>query len=110
MKIRKGDDIIVLQGKDRGKRGRVAFALPTKGRHGKVIVDGINTAKRHTKPRSATQPGGIITKDMPLDVSNVAIVCPNCGKATRIGYRFEPDGSKVRICRKCESDVPEPKE
>jgi large subunit ribosomal protein L24 len=107
MKIRKGDNVRVLQGKDRGKEGRVAFALPAEG---KVIVDGINTAKRHTKPRSAQQPGGIITKDMPLDVSNVAIVCPGCGKATRVGYRFEPDGTKVRVCRKCESDLPEPKE
>jgi large subunit ribosomal protein L24 len=107
MKIRKGDNVRVLQGKDRGKEGRVAFAFPAKG---KVIVDGVNTARRHTKPRSAQQPGGIITKDMPLDASNVAIVCPGCGKATRVGYRFEPDGAKVRVCRKCDADLPEPKE
>jgi large subunit ribosomal protein L24 len=107
MKIRKGDNVRVLSGKDRGKEGRVAFAFPEKG---KVIVDGINTARRHTKPRSATQPGGIITKDMPLDVSNVAIICSGCGKATRVGYRFEGDGSKVRVCRKCNADLPEPKE
>jgi large subunit ribosomal protein L24 len=107
MKIRKGDQVEVLSGKDRGRRGRVAFALPARD---KVIVDGLNTAKRHTKPRSQTQPGGIITKDMPLDVSNVAIVCPSCNKATRIGYRFEPDGSKIRVCRKCNEDLPEPKE
>jgi large subunit ribosomal protein L24 len=107
MKIRKGDEVQVLQGKDRNKRGRVAFAFPAKG---KVIVDGINTAKRHTKPRSAQQPGGIITKDMPMDVSNVAIVCPSCSKPTRVGYRFEPDGGKVRVCRKCDADLPEPKE
>jgi large subunit ribosomal protein L24 len=107
MKIRKGDTVRVLQGKDRGKEGRVAFAFPDKR---KVIVDGVNTARRHTKPRSAQQPGGIITKDMPLDASNVGIVCPGCGKATRVGYRFEPDGAKVRVCRKCDTDLPEPKE
>jgi large subunit ribosomal protein L24 len=102
MKIRKGDEVVVLQGKDRGKRGRVAFALPQVG---KVIVDGINTAKRHTKPRAQNQPGGILTKDMPLDVSNVAVVCPSCGKGVRVGYRFEADGTKVRICRSCEGDL-----
>ena len=107
MKVRKGDTVRVLQGKDRGKEGRVAFAFPATG---KVIVDGVNTAKRHTKPRSATKPGGIITKDMPFDVSNVAIVCPACGKATRVGHRFEPGGEKVRVCRKCNADLPESKE
>jgi large subunit ribosomal protein L24 len=103
MKIHKNDEVVVLQGKDKGKRGRVAFAFPAEG---KVIVDGINTAKRHTKPRSQTQPGGIITKDMPIEVSNVAVVCSSCGKGVRVGYRFEPDGSKVRICRSCEGDLP----
>ena len=102
MKIHKGDEVVVLQGKDRGKRGRVAFAFPADD---KVIVDGVNTAKRHTKPRSQTKPGGIITKDMPIEVSNVAVVCSSCGKGVRVGYRFEPDGTKVRICRKCGSDI-----
>ena len=102
MKIRKGDRVQVLQGKDRGKVGDVMFAFPAEG---KVIVDGVNVAKRHTKPRSATQPGGIIDKDMPIDVSSVAIVCDSCGKPTRVGYRFEPDGTKVRVCRKCEADL-----
>jgi large subunit ribosomal protein L24 len=101
MKIRKDDEVEVLAGKDRGKRGRVAFAYPATG---KVIVEGVNVAKRHTKPRSATQPGGIIEKDMPIDVSNVAIVCKSCGKPTRVGYRFDGD-EKVRICRKCEADL-----
>lgn len=101
MKIRKDDEVEVLAGKDRGKRGRVAYAYPDSG---KVIVEGVNVAKRHTKPRSATQPGGIIEKDMPIDVSNVAIVCRSCGKPTRVGYRFDGD-DKVRICRKCEADL-----
>ena len=103
MKIHKGDEVVVLQGKDRGKRGRVAFAFPAKG---KVIVDGINTAKRHTKPRSQTQPGGILTKDMPMQVSNVAVVCNSCDKGVRVGYRFEPDGTKVRVCKSCGGDLP----
>ena len=102
MKIHKNDEVVVLQGKDKGKRGRVAFAFPAEG---KVIVDGINTAKRHTKPQSQSKPGGIITKDMPIEVSNVAVVCPSCAKGVRVGYRFEPDGTKVRICRSCEGDL-----
>ena len=69
---------------------------------GKVIVDGVNIAKKHQKPVSQTNTGGIIDKEMPIPASNVAIVCNSCGKPTRIGYRFEADGTKVRICRKCE--------
>jgi large subunit ribosomal protein L24 len=102
MKIRKGDRVVVLSGKDRGREGTVTRAIPGKGR---VIVDGANVAKRHQKPTKQTQQGGIIDKEMPLDVSNVAILCPSCGKPTRVGHRFEPDGTKVRICRKCEGDL-----
>lgn len=102
MKIRKGDKVQVLQGKDRGKQGEVTFAFPAKG---KVIVDGLNVAKRHQKPTQAMQQGGIIDKEMPLPVSRVAIVCPSCHKPTRVGYRFDADGTKVRICRKCEGDL-----
>ena len=102
MKIRKGDRVKVLTGKDRGKTGTVTRAMPERG---KVIVDGVNIAKRHTKPTSQTNTGGIIDKEMPIAVANVAIICGSCGKATRIGYRFEPDGDKVRICRKCEGDL-----
>jgi large subunit ribosomal protein L24 len=99
MKIKKGDRIRVLTGKDRGKEGQVAYALPAEG---KVIVDGINVAKKHQKPTRKTTQGGIIDKDMPMPVANVALVCPHCGKATRVGYRVDPDGSKSRICKKCE--------
>jgi large subunit ribosomal protein L24 len=102
MKIRKGDRVQVLTGKDRGKTGTVTRSIPTRGR---VIVDGVNIAKKHQKPTSATQQGGIIDKEMPIPVANVAIVCSSCGKPTRIGYRFEADGTKVRICRKCEGDL-----
>jgi large subunit ribosomal protein L24 len=102
MKIRKGDRVRVLTGKDRGKTGTVTRALPDRG---KVIVDGVNVVKRHTKPTSQTNTGGIIDKELPIAVANVAIICGSCGKPTRIGYRFESDGTKVRICRKCEGDL-----
>ena len=101
MKIKKGDRVVVLQGKDRGKQGVVMRALPSIG---KVIVEGVNIAKKHQKPTRATMQGGIIDKDMPLHVSNVAIVCTSCGKHSRIGYRFDGD-TKVRVCRKCGKDL-----
>jgi large subunit ribosomal protein L24 len=102
MKIRKGDRVQVLTGKDRGKTGTVTRAYPERGR---VIVDGVNIAKKHQKPTSQTNTGGIIDKEMPIAVANVAILCGSCGKPTRIGYRFESDGTKVRICRKCGKDL-----
>jgi large subunit ribosomal protein L24 len=105
MKIKKGDRVQVLQGKDRGKQGLVLRVLP---KEGKVIVEGINTAKRHTKPRSATAPGGIVDKDMPLPASSVAVLSPSDGKPTRVGYRFEELGDhvrKVRICKRTGADL-----
>ncbi len=104
MKLRKGDRVKVLSGKERGKEGEVTRALPAEGR---VIVSGVNMAKRHQRATKATMQGGIIDKDMALPVSSVAIVCPNDGQ-TRIGFRFEDTGSgrhKVRICRKCGGDL-----
>ncbi len=101
LKIKKGDRVRVLSGKDRGKEGVVMRSLPAAG---KVIVEGVNMAKKHAKPTRTTMQGGIIDKDMPIDVSNVALICPKDG-ATRVGYRFDGDGTKVRICRKCGQDV-----
>ncbi len=97
LKIRKGDRVVVLKGKDRGKEGTVTRVLPTAG---KVIVDGVNVAKKHQKPTNTTMQGGIIDKDMPIDVSNVAIVSPKDGKATRVGYKLDDEGKKVRICKR----------
>jgi large subunit ribosomal protein L24 len=102
LRIRKGDRVRVLTGKDRGKEGEVSRALPAEGR---VIVDGINVAKKHQKATRATMQGGIIDKDMPIPVANVALVCPTCGAATRVGYRIEDDGNKVRLCKKCGGDL-----
>jgi large subunit ribosomal protein L24 len=102
MKIKKGDTVRILAGKDRGREGEVTRALPSEE---KVIVEGINMAKRHQKPTSATMQGGIMDKAMPLHVSNVAIISPSDGKPTRVGYRFDADGVKVRICRRTGVDL-----
>jgi large subunit ribosomal protein L24 len=101
MKLKKGDRVRVLAGKDIGKEGEITRVLLDENR---VIVEGVNIAKKHQRATRATMQGGIIDKDMPINVSNVAILCTNCGP-TRIGYRFEPDGTKVRVCRKCEGDL-----
>jgi large subunit ribosomal protein L24 len=101
MKIKKGDRVKVLSGKDRGKEGEVMRAIPSRG---KVIVDGVNRVKKNQRQTRATMQGGIIDKDMPIPVSAVAIVCPSCG-ASRIGYRFDDQGRKIRVCRKCGADL-----
>ncbi len=95
MKIKKGDQVVILSGDDKGKNGEVVKAMP---KEGKVVVQGVNLVKRHTKP-SQTTPGGIVTKEAPINVSNVALVDPKSGKATKVGYK-EVNGKKVRIARK----------
>jgi large subunit ribosomal protein L24 len=102
MKLKKGDHVRVIAGKDVGKEGPITRVITDTDR---VIVDGVNVAKRHQRAQGQTMQGGIIDKDMPIHVSNVAIVCPGCDKPTRIGYRFEDDGTKVRVCRKCGKDL-----
>jgi len=102
MKLHKGDRVRVLSGKDRGKEGDVMRVLPKSNR---VIVDGVNVDKRHQRATRATMQGGIIDKDMPINASAVAIVCSNCGPS-RIGYRFDAQGRKIRVCRKCDADLP----
>jgi large subunit ribosomal protein L24 len=102
LKIRKGDRVRVLSGKDRGKEGEVMRALP---REGKVIVEGVNIARKSQRPTRTTQQGGIIDKDMPIQVSNVALVCPACGKPTRVGYKIDASGSKARVCKKCGGEI-----
>ena len=100
MKIRKDDTVVVLSGKDKGKQGKVVRALPDVG---KVIVDGVNVAKRHTKPKQSMQQGGIIDKAMPIDVSNVALVVD--GKVTKVGYRVDADGTKTRVARSTGAEI-----
>ena len=101
--IRRNDTVVVTTGKDSGKRGRVLRVLPEKNR---VVVEGVNIIKRHTKPNPQKQiKGGVVEREAPLHASNVQVVCPECGKATRIGRKILGDGRKVRICRKCEGVV-----
>ena len=102
MKIKKGDRVVVLTGKDRGKSGEVIRTLP---KEGKVIVDGVNVAKKHQRATRATVQGGIIDKDMPLPVSSVAIISPGDGRPTRVGYRVDDQGRKIRICKRTGADL-----
>lgn len=101
MKIRKGDQVIVTTGRDKGKQGEVLRAMP---KDNKVVVQGVNMVKRHTRP-SQTSAGGIISKEAPIDVSNVALIDPETGKATRIGYKVV-DGEKVRVAKKSGKVIP----
>ncbi len=108
--VKKGDTVLVIGGKDRGLRGKVISALPDTDR---VLVEGANRIKKHTKVTTSTrgsQQGGIITQEAPVHVSNVQVVCPACGKATRIGHRrSEPDDNgkthSVRVCKRCNGDI-----
>ena len=101
--IRKNDNVLVITGRDRGKRGRVLRVVPTKGR---VIVEGVNFVKRHTKANPQRNiKGGIVEREASLHASNVQIVCPECGAPTRIGSRRLDDGRRVRFCRKCKGVV-----
>jgi large subunit ribosomal protein L24 len=99
MKIKKGDNVIVLAGKDRGKTGKVLDSLPLRG---EVIVEGLNKVKKHQKSRGKDRKGGIIEISMPMNVSNVAVVDPKTNKPTRIGYE-ERGGKKVRVTKKSKS-------
>ena len=102
MEIRKDDTVVVLSGKDKGKQGKVLSADP-KGR--KVIVAGVNVASRHRKPLSQQEEGGIIKMETPIYVSKVQLVCPKCGKATRVGHAVKADGKRSRVCKKCGAEV-----
>jgi large subunit ribosomal protein L24 len=95
MKLKKGDTVVVIAGKDKGQQGEVAQVLP---KDNKVIVSGINTATKHQKARKANDQGGRIDRDMPVDVSNVMLV--HKGKPTRVGYKTDKDGNKVRFAKK----------
>jgi large subunit ribosomal protein L24 len=106
--LRKNDNVLVITGKDRGKRGRVLKVLP--GEPGKaktrLIIEGVNMIKRHTKPNPGKNiKGGIVEREASLHASNVQLVCPECGAQTRIGHKMLGDGRKVRICRKCQGVV-----
>jgi large subunit ribosomal protein L24 len=113
LKIRKGDVVQVISGKDRGKQGRILEAHPTEGR---VIVENLNMVKKHRRARpmkdssrmgqQQVQPGGVFDLAAPIDISNVMIVCPTCNRASRVGYEFRDDGKggriKVRVCKRAD--------
>jgi large subunit ribosomal protein L24 len=99
--VRKGDEVVVVAGKDRGKTGRVVNVLP---RENRVMVEGVARAKKATRPSKKRQQGGIIDIEQFIELSNVQILCKSCGRPTRVGHRIEED-KKVRICTKCEADL-----
>jgi len=98
MKVRKNDTVVILTGKDKGKKGKVRNAFP---RESKVIVEGVNMIRRHSRAGRATRQAGIIELEAPIHVSKVMLVCNKCGKPAKLGFRFLEDGNKVRVCRRC---------
>ena len=105
LNVKKGDTVVVLSGKDKGKQGKVVTAMPKKG---KVIVEGVNKVKRHTKPNVKAPQGGILVKEAPLHACKVMLVCPACNKPTRVGHN-EVNGKNVRVCKKCGEVIDETK-
>ena len=101
MKIKKDDKVVVLSGKDKGKQGQILVSDP---KAMKVIVEGVNIATKHQKPRKQGEEGGIIKVETPIYASKVQLVCPKCGKATRVGHKLA-DGKKVRVCKKCGAEI-----
>ena len=103
-KIRKGDEVIVLAGRDKGKRGKVVLRKDDE----RVVVEGINQVKKHQRPSQqggVPVPGGIVVQDAPLSASNVMIVCKSCSRPARVGVRVRSDGVKVRVCKRCNADI-----
>jgi large subunit ribosomal protein L24 len=101
-KIKKNDTVQVLSGKDRGKQGQVRQVMPKEGR---AYVTGVNMVKKHMRPRTMQQTGGIIEMEAPIYLAKLAVVCPNCNQPTRIGIHIHPEGRKVRYCKKCKEEI-----
>ena len=100
--IKKNDQVIVISGNEKGKKGKV---LSVDHENGRVIVEGVNMATKHKKPRRQGETGGIIQQEAALNMSNVMLVCAKCGKPTRVGYTTAKDGSKTRVCKKCNKNL-----
>jgi len=98
MKVVKNDTVLVISGNYKGKRGKVLKVFPKQGR---IVVEGVNFIKRHTKPTQKNQQGGIVEKEAPINVSNVMVICSKCDKPSRIGHKILEDGKHVRVCRSC---------
>jgi len=101
MKIKKGDNVIIIAGKDKGRRGKVLRVLP---KEGKIVVENINRIIKHVRPKKQGEKGQRVEMSVPFNISNVKLICPKCGKPTRVGYRILSK-NKVRICRKCKEIV-----
>ncbi|HLD70298.1 MAG TPA: 50S ribosomal protein L24 [Negativicutes bacterium] len=101
MKVKKGDSVLVISGKDRGRTAKILKSFP---KQGSILVDGINLKKKHIKPKRQGEKGQVIQAPAPMDASSVKFLCPKCGKAVRIGYKIG-DGRKSRVCKKCNSEV-----
>ncbi len=109
MKLKRGDNVLVISGKDKGRTAKILKSLV---KERMILVEGINLKKKHIKPKKEGEKGQVVAKPVPMDASNVKLVCPKCGKATRIGYKIEKDPSnprkvskKFRICKKCGSEI-----
>ena len=102
MRFRSDDNVLIIKGRDRGKQGRIQKIHVSKN---KVLVEGVNIVKKHQKPAQGVRQGGIIQKELPIPIANVMLVCTQCNKPTRIGYRFLADGTKARVCRLCEEVI-----
>lgn len=98
MKIRKNDNVLVIAGKDKGKKGKIRFVFPKKSQ---IMVEGINMIKKHTKAKGGVRQAGIIEREAPIHISDVMLLCNKCNKPTRVGYTFLEDERKVRVCRNC---------
>ena len=101
LKIKKNDKVVVLSGKDKGKKGKVLESMPASG---KLVIEGINVATCHVKPKKQGEEGGIISREIPIYASKVMLVCPKCGKATRHAVKLA-DGKKARVCKKCGQEI-----
>ena len=108
MKLIKGDNVLITAGKDKGRTGKIVKALP---KEAKVLIEGINLKKKHVRPKREGEKGQVVEIPAPMDISNVKIICPKCGKATRVGYKMEKDlprgeaGKKFRVCKKCGQEI-----
>ena len=102
IKIKKGDTVKVIAGRDKGKTGKVEKVLV---KQNKLLVSGVNLYKRHLKPQGQNRPGGIVDIAKPLDVSNVSLICPKCGQAARVGFLIDKNKNKQRICKKCQQAI-----
>lgn len=100
--VKKGDTVIVLSGKDKGKKGKIISCLPKDGR---VVVEGVNIVKKHTRPTQRSPQGGIKEQEVPIRSSKVSLVCPSCKKPTRVGKKILADGTKAKVCRKCQETI-----